>query len=97
MIKISGSSDDLIEVMICKDGEEIIEEEYGSYDSDMMFEFDDGTRLRMTYSHGKWRAVVEKAGTALITINPLVNNDDWYSDDFSIMTDVIENRWKERV
>ena len=97
MIKISGSSNDRIEVVIYKGGVEIIEEEYYSYNSDMLFKFDDGTKMRMTYSHGTWRAVVEKVGTALIMINPLLKYDEWYSDDFSIVTDVIESRWNERV
>ena len=95
MIKISGSSDDLIEVLLSLDGKPTIEDEYDSYQKDTLFRFADGTKLRMTYLNGTWRAIIEEAGTEMITIAPLVHNDDWYSDEFTIMTDVIMGRWKE--
>lgn len=94
MIKVFGHSDDLIEVVIKKDNN-MIEEEYDSFEKDMLFAFDDGTKLRMTYQHGTWRAKVETCGTAYVAIEPLINNDDWYSDLFTIETDVIKNRWRE--
>ena len=95
MIKISGYSDDLIEVVAKRDGHELYEEEYDSYDKDTVFEFDDGTQLRMTYQHGTWRAKVEKTGTAQIAIEPLIHNNDWYSDLFTIETDGILKQWRE--
>lgn len=95
MIKVYGSSDDLIEVTIRKNGGKLIEEEYDSYDKDSLFRFDDGTKLRMTYQHGTWRAKIEETGTARVAIEPLIENDDWYSDLFTIETDVIQARWKE--
>lgn len=95
MIKVCGSSDDLIEITIRKNSGKLVEEEYDSYEKDTLFRFDDGTKLRMTYQHGTWRALVEETGTAKIAIDPLIRNDDWYSDLFTIETDVIQARWKE--
>lgn len=95
MINVYGSSEDLIEVTISKKGGKLIEEEYDNYGKDALFRFDDGTKLRMTYQHGTWRAAVEEIGTAKISIEPLVENDNWYSDLFTIETDVIQARWKE--
>ena len=79
MIKVCGYSDDLIEVVVKRDDHELYEEEYDSYNKDTVFEFDDGTQLRMTDQHGTWRAKVEKNGTAPIAIEPLIHNNDWSS------------------
>lgn len=95
MIKVSGYSDDLIEIELVEDGKTVWEEEYDSYGKDTLFKFDDGTKLRMTYN-GAWQAVVEKEGTAKHTIEKLIQNDDYYSDLFTIETDKIINVRKER-
>ena len=94
MIKVSGYSDDIIEVTINKNGK-LIEEEFDSYDKDTLFQFDDGTKLRMTYEHGIWRAHIETGGTAPASVEPLITNDDYYSDLFTIETDIIQTMWKE--
>lgn len=95
MINISGYSDDIIEVAIRNDDGELTEEEYDSYDKDTLFEFDDGTRLRMTY-RGTWMAILEERGTAQVRIEPLVKNDDYYSDLFVIDTKGIQSIRKEK-
>lgn len=95
MIKVSGSSDDLIEVWIKRPDGKIIEEEYGSFEKDTLFKFDDGTKLRMRYEHGTWRAHLEEGGTAPASVEPLINNDDYYSDLFTIETDIIQAIWRE--
>ena len=97
MIKVSGYSDDLIDVTIRipEEGWQFNEQEYDCFDKDMLFRFDDGTKLRMTYQYGTWRALIEESGTAQISIEPLINNDDWYSDLFTIETNRILKYWKE--
>lgn len=95
MIKVCGSSDDLIEVTVRKNDGELIEEEFDSYDKDTLLKFDDGTKLRMTYQHGTWRAKIEETGTARIAVEPLIDKDDWYSDLFTIETNLIQAQWKE--
>lgn len=94
MIKVSGYSDDIVEIEREEDGKQLWEEEYDSYDRDTLFRFDDGTTLRMTYN-GAWQAVVEEKGTALHTVEKLVQDGDYYSDLFTIWTDKVEKRWKE--
>lgn len=92
-VNISGYSDDIVEVAINNDGYEPVEEEYDSYGQDTLFEFEDGTRLRMTY-RGAWMAVLEKRGTAKVRIEPLVTNDDWYTD-LVVVEAWVKNMWKE--
>jgi hypothetical protein len=91
MIKVSGYSDDVVEI----DGATQWDDEIGAYDQDVIIYFRDGTILRMTYD-GAWKAVVEKEGTAKHTIEKLIQNDDYYSDLFTIETDKIINVRKER-
>ena len=94
MIKVSGYSDDIIEIERIVDGKTVWEEEYDSYDMDTLFRFDDGTKLRMTYN-GSWQAVVEERGAAGHSIEKLERNGDYYSDLFTIHTDIILAHWKE--
>lgn len=80
MIKVSGCSDDLIEI------EGDWEDEIGSYDMDTEITFDDGTVLLMRYGQddeGSWRVKVLKKGSAAYTIEKLIDNGDYYSDLFS--------------
>ena len=95
MIRISGYSDDLIEVERIRDGKVDLEEEFNCFEHDMFFKFDDGTQLRMTYKGGTWRAIIEIKGTAKSTVVPLWNGDDYYSDCATIETDIIQAHWKE--
>lgn len=90
---ISGYSDDIVEVAVKDEGCNLVEEEYDSYDQDTLFEFEDGTRLRMTY-RGAWMTVLEKRGTAKVRIEPLVKNDDWYTD-LVVVEARVKNMWKE--
>ena len=92
-VNISGYSDDIVGVTIKNDDGELFEEEYDSYDMDTLFEFEDGTRLRMTY-RGAWMALLEKRGTARVRVEPLVKNDDYYSD-LVIVEAGIKKQWKE--
>lgn len=69
------------------------EEEYDSYDQDTFFRFDDGTVLRMHYD-GAWKAYVQETGTAHHMIMPMIDNGDYYSDMFTIDTDIIQAHWK---
>lgn len=94
MIKVSGWSDDLIEIERVENGKTVWEEEFDSYGKDTLFKFDDGTKLRMTYN-GAWQAVVEESGTAGHSIEKLESNGDYYSDLFTIHTDIVQNHWKE--
>ena len=96
MIKISGYSDDVIVVEHIIGNKTAEEDEFDSYDKDTLFEFDDGTVLRMHYD-GTWKAITEKRGPAFSNTTALVNEDDYYSDEFSIDTNVIKKRWKERI
>ena len=91
MIKVSGYSDDAIEI----EGATQWGDEIDAYDHDVIIYFRDSTILRMTYD-GAWKAVVEKEGTAKHTIEKLIQNDDYYSDLFTIETDKIVNVRKER-
>ena len=91
MIKVSGYSDDLLEI----EGATLWDYEIGAYDQDVIIYFRDGTVLRMAYD-GAWKAVVEKEGTAKHTIEKLIRNDDYYSDLFTIETDKIINVRKVR-
>ena len=92
MIKVSGYSDDVVEI---EGGTQWWNDEIDAYDQDVIIYFRDGTILRMTYD-GAWKAVVEKEGTAKHTIEKLIQNDDYYSDLFTIETDKIINVRKER-
>lgn len=91
MIKISGYSDDVVEI----EGSTLWDDEIDAYDQDVIIYFCDGTILRMTYD-GAWKAVAEKEGTAKHTIEKLIRNNDYYSDLFTIETDKIINVRKER-
>ena len=94
MIRVSGYSDDIVVIEREEDGKQLWEEEYDSYDRDTLFRFGDGTKIRVTYN-GAWQIVVEEKGTALHTIEKLVDNGDYYSDLFTILTDVVQSHWKE--
>lgn len=91
MIKVSGYSDDVVEI----EGATLWNDEIDAYDHDVIIYFRDGTILRMTYD-GAWKAVIEKEGTAKHTIEKLIQNDDYYSDLFTIETDKIINVRRER-
>ena len=91
MIKVSGYSDDVVEI----EGATQRDDEIDAYDQDVIIYFRDGTILRMIYD-GAWKAVVEKEGKAKHTIEKLIQNDDYYSDLFTIETDKIINIRKER-
>lgn len=95
MVKISGYSDDLIEV-ITKENGKWVDQEFDSFDSDTLIELNDGTRIRMSYRHGTWRALIEATGTAQIAIEPLFRNDDWYSDLVTVEAESIKSIWKEK-
>ena len=95
MIKVSGYSDDIVEISRTNEEETVWEEEFDSYDMDTLFRFDDGTLLRMHYE-GAWKAYVQEAGTAHHMIMPLIAGDDYYSDLFTINTDIIQAHWKEK-
>ena len=75
MIKVSGHSDDLIEI------EGDWEDEIGSFCADTKIIFNDGTELLMHYD-GAWKAKVLKAGTCAYVITHLVKDGDYYSDLF---------------
>lgn len=75
MIKVSGHSDDLIEI------EGDWEDEIGSFCADTKIIFDDGTELLMHYD-GAWRAKVLRAGSGAYAITRLEKNGDYYSDLF---------------
>lgn len=94
MIKVSGYSDDMVEIegAIYWPGKN---EEIDAYDQDVIIYFNDGTILRMHYD-GAWKAVVEKKGTAKHTIEKLIQNDDYYSDLFTIEIDKIIKVRRER-
>ena len=94
MIKVSGYSDDIVVIEREEDGEQLWEEEYDSYDMDTLLRFGDGTKIRVTYN-GAWQIAVEENGTALHTIEKLVQDGDYYSDLFTIWTDAVAERWKE--
>ena len=85
MIKVSGYSDDVVEIEGVKN---YPDNEIDAYDQDVIIHFCDNTVLRMTYD-GTWKAIVENQGTAKHTIEKLVKNDDYYSDLFTIETDWI--------
>lgn len=86
MIKVSGYSDDLIEI------EGDCEDEIGSFHLDTKIIFDDGTELLMHYD-GAWKAKVLRAGSSRIVITHLVKNGDYYSDLFEIYANkVVEIR-----
>ena len=87
MIKVSGYSDDMVEI---EGALYWPDDEIDAYDQDVIIYFRDGTILRMTYD-GAWKAMVEKEGTAKHTIEKLILNDDYYSDLFTIETDNIIN------
>ena len=95
MIKVSGYSDDLIEITTRENGV-TVDQEFDSYDADTLVETNDGTKVRMSYRHGTWRALIEATGTAQIAVEPLINNDDWYSDMVTIEADSITSVWKEQ-
>ena len=95
-ICVSGYSDDVVEVTIVNEsnGKTILDDEYGSYDMDTLFLFDDGTELRMHYD-GAWKAIVEKTGTAVHTVEQLIERDDYYSDLFTVYAKRILRKWEE--
>ena len=79
MIKVSGHSDDLIEI------EGDWEDEIGSFCADTKIIFDDGTELLMHYDeNGTWKAKVLRAGTGAHVITRMENNGDYTSDLFEI-------------
>ena len=91
MIKVSGYSDDIV---VIENGG-IFDNEIGSFEQDTVITFADGTVLRMTYD-GTWKAVVETHGTANYMIHSLIDDDDYYSDEFMIDTDYIVSTKQER-
>lgn len=84
MIKVSGHSDDIIEI------EGDYSDEIGSFRLDTKIIFDDGTELLMHYDeNGTWKAKVLRAGSGTHSITRLVNNGDYYSDLFEIAAEKI--------
>jgi hypothetical protein len=81
-IRITGSSDDLVEV----DGAE--SEEYGCYDSDVFLSLTDGTELLVHYNDGGiWKIKVLRKGTAYATAKRThldEETEETYTEEFSI-------------
>ena len=91
MIRLSGASDDLVEI----DGDEV--DEIDAYDQDVIFWFNDGSIIRMTYGSdddAAWHGKIELQGMSGITVRKLIVRDDYYSDELSIDAKIV--RW-ERV
>lgn len=83
MIQVSGYSDDLVEI----DGDWV--DEIGCYEHVATIEFNDGTEIEMQYEGPMWKVKVIREGSADHRIEKLVENDDYYSDLFTIETDGI--------
>lgn len=88
MVRIYGSSDDLLEI----EGSEYYENEIGCCDSDVVVEFYDGTIIRCGYAKpdlAVWYINVVKEGTAPRDLLVCENeNADPYSDVFTIASEV---------
>lgn len=88
MIKIHGSSDDLVEIY----GSSYQEDEIGCWEKDVRIRFLDGTIIRIGYpKDGKaiWWIEVEKQGTAKQTLTSCDNEDSTcYSDIFEIDSEI---------
>ena len=88
MIQVSGWSDDLIEI----DG--AWKDEIECYNHVATIEFDDGTEIEVEYEDvvdGAWKVMVLREGSAKHWTKKLIDidNDDYYSDLFTIETDGI--------
>ncbi len=87
MIRISGYSDDLVEIS----GD--VEDEIGAYDQDVRIWLDDGTVIRMTYNdNGTWVGVIEQVGIKTVKMKRLIDGDDFYSEELT--TDAGFVRWE---
>ncbi len=87
MIKISGCSDDLVEI----EGDR--EVEIGAFDKDVLIYLNDGTRIRMTYGDdGAWHGIVEVHGMCGVAIKKLIDRDDYYSDELTV--DAVPTGWQ---
>ena len=87
MIKISGYSDDLIEI------EGAVNEEIDSFDKDTYIECEDDTIVRMSYINGIWKAFVSK-GTADALVTRLKDRDgDDYTDEVVVNVNAIKRWW----
>lgn len=82
MIQISWG-DDLIEI----DGD--WQDEIGCFGKPVNIEFADGTEIEVKYDEGAWKVNVLREGSADHRIEKLIENDDYYSDLFTIETDSI--------
>ena len=89
MIRIYGYSDDLVEIE--KDGQFL--DEVDAYNKDVLFEFSDGTQIRVGYCKpelGIWYIIVEKQGSAEQTLDVcLVQDEECYSDEFRIEAEIV--------
>ena len=89
MIRISGYSDDLVEIS------GVVEDEIGAYDQDVRIWLDDGTVIRMTYGSDEdaaWHGIIEIHGSKPVTTRKLITYDDYYSDELTIDAGII--RWE---
>ena len=87
MIKISGYSDDLIEI------EGAVNEEIDSFCVDTYIECEDGTVVRMSYIGGIWKAFVTK-GTADVSVTRLKDRSgDDYTDEVVVNVNAIKCWW----
>lgn len=88
MVKIYGSSDDLVEI----ENSGYKEDEIGCYDRDVRIRFLDGTVIRIGYSKPElavWYIVVEKKGTATQTLTICDDEEaEIYSDIFEIDSEI---------
>lgn len=88
MIKVYGTSDDLVEI----EGSAYKEDEIGCYNHDVRICFEDGTAIRVGYpkpDEGIWWIEVEKRGTALHTLEICEDENAYpYSDVFEIDAEI---------
>lgn len=87
MVKIYGSSDDLV----CLDNSNYGVDEIGCFDVKRVRLFlDDDTILVVRYTNGIWRIEIERKGTAPYQHEVCAGNDEAdYSDIFCTESDVI--------
>lgn len=88
MVKVYGTSDDLVEI----EGSSYKEDEIGCYNSNVRIRFTDGTVIRVGYPKKDaaiWWIEVEKKGTAAQTLTICKDEDARiYSDIFEIDAEI---------
>lgn len=96
MVKVYGSSDDLVEI----EGSIYDEDEIGCYGQDVIIKFCDGTVIRVGYSKkdmAVWFIDIEKSGEAYKEIHFCNDeNSDIYSDIFEIDEEIVSHYLVER-